>query len=77
MIDTYRHDGNFYNMTANEFYHMLLMYKDRYLNLIKDEKVEYAKEEEKTYTAENAACLKIFLWENLRPQAIAEDLVLD
>ena len=41
MIDTYRHDGNFYNMSENEFYHMLLMYKDRYLNLIKDEKVEY------------------------------------
>ena len=37
----------------------------------------YAKEEEKTYTAENVACLKIFLWENLRPQAVAEDLVLN
>ena len=41
MIDTYRHNGNFYNMDEDEFYNMLLMYKDRYLNLIKDEKVQY------------------------------------
>lgn len=41
MIDTYRHNGNFYNMDEDEFYNMLLMYKDRYSNLIKDEKVQY------------------------------------
>ena len=41
MIDTYRHNGNFYNMNEDEFYNMLLMYKDRYSNLIKDEKVQY------------------------------------
>ena len=29
MIDTYRHNGNFYNMDEDEFYYMLLMYKDR------------------------------------------------
>ena len=32
---------NFYNMDEDEFYNMLLMYKDRYSNLIKDEKVQY------------------------------------
>lgn len=41
MIDTHRHDGNFYNMNDDEFYNMLLMYKDRYSSLIKDEKIEY------------------------------------
>lgn len=41
MIDTYRHNGNFYNMDENEFYNMILMYKGRYSNLIKDEKVQY------------------------------------
>ncbi|CED94388.1 DUF4931 domain-containing protein [Romboutsia ilealis] len=41
MIDTYRHNGNFYNMNEDEFYNMLLMYRDRYSNLIKDEKVQY------------------------------------
>jgi len=41
MIDTYRHNGNFYNMDEDEFYNMLLMYKDRYSELIKDEKIEY------------------------------------
>lgn len=41
MIDTYRHNGNFYNMTEEEFYNMLLMYKDRYSNLIKNKKVQY------------------------------------
>lgn len=41
MIDTYRHNGSFYNMTEEEFYNMLLMYKDRYSNLIKNKKVQY------------------------------------
>lgn len=41
MIDTYRHNGNFYNMSENEFYNMFLMYKHRYTEFLKDEKVEY------------------------------------
>ena len=31
MIDNYRHNGNFYNMDEDEFYNILLMYKDRYI----------------------------------------------
>ena len=41
MIDTYRHDGNFYNMSTKEFENLIKMYKDRYSNLICDEKIEY------------------------------------
>ena len=41
MIDTYRHNGNFYNMNENEFYNLFLMYKNRYSEFINDEKVKY------------------------------------
>ena len=41
MIDTYRHNGNFYNMSEDEFYNMFLMYKNRYVDFIKDEKIKY------------------------------------
>lgn len=41
MIDTYRHNGNFYNMTKEEFTHMFEMYKNRYKYFIKDKGIEY------------------------------------
>lgn len=41
MIDTYRHNGSFYNMNIKEFENLFTMYKDRYKNFIKDEKIEY------------------------------------
>jgi len=41
MIDTYRHNGNFYNMDENEFYNLLLMYRNRYSEFINDEKIKY------------------------------------
>ncbi|RDY24723.1 DUF4931 domain-containing protein [Romboutsia maritimum] len=41
MIDTYRHNGNFYNMTEEEFKNLFVMYKNRYKNLINDNNVEY------------------------------------
>jgi UDPglucose--hexose-1-phosphate uridylyltransferase len=41
MIDTYRHNGSFYNMSEKEFYNMFLMYKNRYKEYIKDEDVLY------------------------------------
>ena len=33
----------------------------------------YTKDEEKTYTAEDAASLKVFLWQGIMPQAVAEE----
>ena len=33
----------------------------------------YTKDEEKTYTAEDAASLKVFLWQGILPQAVAEE----
>ena len=41
MIDTYRHNGSFYNMNKDEFYNLLLMYKDRYNNLRQDTNSKY------------------------------------
>ena len=41
MIDTYRHNGSFYNMSEKEFNNMFLMYKNRYKEYIKDEDVLY------------------------------------
>ncbi|MGL6105948.1 galactose-1-phosphate uridylyltransferase [Romboutsia sp.] len=41
MIDTYRHNGSFYNMSKVEFENLFKMYKDRYENLIKDTKIKY------------------------------------
>lgn len=41
MIDTYRHNGNFYNMSEEEFKNMFRMYKHRYNEFVKEENVEY------------------------------------
>ncbi len=41
MIDTYRHNGNFYNMNKDEYINLFKMYQNRYKELIKDENIEY------------------------------------
>ena len=41
MIDTYRHNGNFYNMTLEEFINLLIMYKHRYTEFVNKKNVEY------------------------------------
>lgn len=41
MIDTYRHNGNFYNMSEDEFKNMFSMYKDRYTTFMSNEKIKY------------------------------------
>lgn len=41
MIDTYRHNGNFYNMSTDEFYNLLIMYKDRYRSLSEEKNCKY------------------------------------
>jgi UDPglucose--hexose-1-phosphate uridylyltransferase len=41
LVDTYRHDGNFFNMSVHEFELMFTMYKDRYNDLIDDENIKY------------------------------------
>jgi UDPglucose--hexose-1-phosphate uridylyltransferase len=41
LVDTYKHNGNFFNMSAYEFELMFTMYKDRYNELIDDENVKY------------------------------------
>lgn len=41
IIDTYKHNGNFYNMIEEEFYNLLLMYKIRFKSLKKDENIKY------------------------------------
>lgn len=41
MIDTYRHNGNFYNMDEKEFENLFKMYKNRYTDLICNKKTEY------------------------------------
>lgn len=33
IIDTYKHDGNFYNMNEEEFYNLILAYRNRYISL--------------------------------------------
>lgn len=41
MIDTYRHNGDFYNMNEKEYYNMFKMYQNRYKELIENDKVKY------------------------------------
>jgi len=41
MIDTYRHNGSFYDMSEGEFENLFTMYKDRYTALMYDERIEY------------------------------------
>ena len=33
IIDTYKHNGSFYNMNEDEFYNLILAYKNRYISL--------------------------------------------
>lgn len=41
MIDTNRHDGNFYNMTKCEFRNLIIMYRNRIYELKNKDNVEY------------------------------------
>lgn len=41
IIDTYKHNGNFYNMNTEQFYNLLLMYKERYCAFKSDESIKY------------------------------------
>ncbi len=41
MIENYKHNATFYNMTEKEFNNMFLMYKNRYINYIKDKDILY------------------------------------
>lgn len=41
IIDTYKHNGNFFNMEEDEFYNLLLMYKKRFIDLSKDKDIKY------------------------------------
>lgn len=41
MVDTSRHDGNFYNMTEREFINLIMMYKNRSYELKNKKNVEY------------------------------------
>ena len=41
LIDTYRHNGTFFDMSVDEFELMFRMYKNRYSALINDENAEY------------------------------------
>ena len=41
MIDTNRHNGSFYNMSEDEFLYLLKMYKNRYENMVENEKIKY------------------------------------
>lgn len=41
MIDTYRHNGTFYNMSEEEFKNLFIMYKHRYNEFINKNNVEY------------------------------------
>lgn len=41
MIDTYRHDGNFFNMSEKEFINLLIMYRNRYIYLMNNEETKY------------------------------------
>lgn len=41
MIDTYRHNGTFYNMTKEEFKKLLIMYKHRYSEFASKKNIEY------------------------------------
>lgn len=39
IIDNYKHNANFYNMSEEEFYYLLLMYKNRYIDFKKDKNI--------------------------------------
>ncbi|MCR8745081.1 galactose-1-phosphate uridylyltransferase [Romboutsia lituseburensis] len=41
IIDTYRHNGTFYNMSELEFQNLFKTYKNRYQNLIENKNVQY------------------------------------
>ena len=41
IIDTYKHNGNFFNMSEEEFYYLLLMYKKRFKNLKENKNTKY------------------------------------
>lgn len=41
IIDTYRHNGSFYDMSEKEFYNMFKVYQNRYKKLIENDKVKY------------------------------------
>ncbi len=41
MIDTYRHNGSFYDMSEEEYCNMFKMYQNRYKKLIENDKVKY------------------------------------
>ncbi len=41
IIDTYKHNGNFYNMNEEEFYNLLLVYKKRFKDFKEDENTKY------------------------------------
>ena len=41
IIDTNRHNGSFYNMSDNEFFYLLKMYKNRYEHMAKNKNIKY------------------------------------
>ena len=41
IIETYKHNGNFFNMTEEEFYNVLIIYKNRFDALSKKENIKY------------------------------------
>ncbi len=41
IIDNYKHNANFFNMTEDEFYYLLLMYKKRFKDLSQDRNTKY------------------------------------
>lgn len=41
IIDTYKHNGNFFNMNEEEFYYLLLMYKKRFKDLKENKNTKY------------------------------------
>ncbi|WP_455538272.1 galactose-1-phosphate uridylyltransferase [Terrisporobacter sp.] len=41
IIDNYKHNSNFYNMSKEEFYYLLLIYKKRFKDLKEDKKIKF------------------------------------
>ena len=41
IIDTYKHNDNFFNMNEQQFYYLLLMYKNRFKDLKKNKNTKY------------------------------------
>ena len=41
IIDTYKHNGSFFNMSEEEFYYLLLMYKNRFNEFKENENIKY------------------------------------